>query len=129
MKSTNYFNTLILVAVDCPAHKGLTPPNRESVGGIQFSLLQDHPYQFTSDDLLHQVHCLRLGGQALAREDFFSKPQACLRTSPLAKRWGWGIHFDAQGKIGLVSAASLEYEALRNGGQVQVVPAMRNRRH
>ncbi|MEI7025361.1 DUF6157 family protein [Paenibacillus sp. y28] len=36
--------------------------------------------------------------------EFFSKPKACLRTSPLVKKYGWGLGFDAAGKIALLGA-------------------------
>ncbi|WP_370583336.1 DUF6157 family protein [Pedobacter sp. ASV28] len=55
-----------------------------------------------SDNVLFQVYAKRksLVVQEMeeARKLLFSKGQACLRASPLTKRYGWGIHSDHEGK-------------------------------
>ena len=52
------------------------------------------------------MHCARKGipesDRAAERERFFGKGQPCLRTSPLAKTYGWALHFDADGRIALL---------------------------
>jgi len=45
-----------------------------------------------------------------AREQFFSKEQSCLRTSPLTKIYGFGIHFDGHGKVAIYGMETPEYE-------------------
>lgn len=62
------------------------------------------------------------------REDFFAKPKPCLRTSPLAKRYGWGFLFDAEGRVKLCPMESAEYRELSTGGKVKVLKAMRSSR-
>ena len=81
MTSTNYFNTLIEVAEDCAATVGAVPPLKsdKTVANLQFEMLQGHPYEFTSDDVLFSVFATRkeIAEEALAeqRERFFSKGQ------------------------------------------------------
>ena len=57
--TTNYYNTLIEVAEDCPADKGIVPPMKSdepTIANLQFEILINHPYQFTSDDVIFQVY-------------------------------------------------------------------------
>ena len=102
--TTNYVETFIRVAEDCPATIGTMPPSGAwpTVARLQYDLLAEHPYELTSDDVLFRVHATRAGipeeEQAQARAEFFSKSQACLRSSPLGKRYGWGLHHDADGR-------------------------------
>ncbi len=122
--STNYTNTFILVAPDCPVDCGTLPPNPESVAGLQHALLSQQPYALTSDELLFEVY--RQRHPEATREAFFSKSQACLRASPLAKQYGWGLHHDEQSKVALYSVGSQPYEELRE--RCVTKSAMRNRR-
>ena len=62
------------------------------------------------------------------RERFFAKGQACLRTSPLAKRYGWGIHHDADERVALIAAGTLLYDELAQRSGVTQKPAMRSSR-
>lgn len=133
--TTNYHDTFIAVADDCPAQQGETPPlkgDKRTVAVLQFELISRNPYCFTSDDVLFKVYAerkeLTCGELGEARKAFFSKGQPCLRTSPLAKRYGWGIHCDEAGKVALYSVGSKEYEAFSNDGRTSVVKAVRSGR-
>lgn len=135
MGTTNYTETFITVAPDCPVAESEVPPRnaeKPSVAALQYELLAEHPYRYTSDDVLFLVHAKRNGipeehlGEA--REEFFSKGQACLRASPLGKRYGWGTHHDAEGRVALVAFGSAEYERLVNSPEVAQRAAMRSRR-
>ncbi len=135
MKSTNYFNTLIEIAEDCPATAGEAPPikgDKRSVANLEFEMLHGHPYEFTSDDVLFAVHATRKGipeeDLVEARENFFSKGQPCLRAAPLTKRYGWGIHSDEAGKVAMFGMESLEYQRLVADESVIKTKAMRSRR-
>ena len=136
MHTTNYHNTFIEIAEDCPTGTAEVPPRTEgkppTVANVQFDLVADAPYSRTSDDLLFTAHATRKGipdaDLAAAREQFFSKGQACLRASPLAKRYGWGIHHDAEGRVALVPAGSEEYAGLAADPHLAHVKAMRSRR-
>ena len=135
MHSTNYFNTFIAVAEDCPAEAGEVPPLRgtkKSVANLQFELLRDHPYELTSDEVLFRIHVLRKEVPSTemdaAREAFFSKGQPCFRASPLTKRYGWGVHYDAEGRMALVGMDAPAYADFQAATEVEQVRAMRNKR-
>ena len=135
MKTTNYFNTLIEIATDCPVTLGDIPPirgNKKSVANYQYEMLVDSPYQYSSDDVLFTVFALRKGiseeDWPAAREAFFSKDQPCFRASPLPKRYGWGVHSNADGKIALVAVDSDEYQQLLADESVTKKKAMRSKR-
>lgn len=135
IRSTNYYRTFIQVAEDCPVGAGHIPPANEgtpTVARLQYELLAGQPYILTSDDLLFAVHVARYdlpaAGHAVLREAFFARGQPCLRSSPLAKRYGWGIHFDPVGRIALVGRETDDYDRLVNAWGVTQLRAMRNRR-
>ncbi len=135
MHSTNYYNTLIEIAEDCPAAAGEVPPRRGqklSVANLQYDYVHDHPYEFTSDDVLSHIYVVRKGFMEdqfeAMKHEFFSKGQPCFRASPLTKRYGWGVHADAEGKIALLSADSAEYAALVADDTVTKKKAMRSKR-
>jgi len=133
--TTNYTNTFIEIAEDSPVSKaGIPLPKngKDTVASLQYRLIKQNPYKLTSDDLLFQVHAQRndLTEEELqdAREVFFSKGQACMRASPLTKRYGWGIHNDAESRIALVPRESEDYNRLLLDERVSKVKAMRSSR-
>lgn len=131
--TTNYRNTFIEVSDDCPAEYGAEPPIAEnlSIAALHHRLLIDHPYTLTSDDVLFQTHALRKGvdpNDSDARAEFFSKGQPCLRSSPLGKRYGWGTHHDAEGRVALVPRESAEYAALAADAETEHTRATRSSR-
>lgn len=130
--STNYQDTFIKVADDCPALNGEVPPLKgaaKTVAGLQFDLVRQNPYRFTSDEVLFQIHADRQdvpeSERAAAREQFFSKGQPCFRASPLTKRYGWGVHSDQNGKIAVYGRESPEYKRLAQDPNLKVLKAMR----
>ncbi|MBL0740412.1 DUF6157 family protein [Chryseolinea lacunae] len=133
-KTTNYTDTFIEVAEDSPAKKAEIPPQKteKTVAARQFDMLYDHPYQYTSDDVIFAVHAeknnIAKKDFTSARREFFSKGQACFRSSPLAKRYGWGVHSDAHGKIAIYPLESAEYKKLAKDKSLQHVKAMRSKR-
>jgi hypothetical protein len=131
MGSINYKDSFITVAADCPAATAEEPDKPGSIASVQYRLLKERPpYTLTSDDLLFETEKKRKGlaGTDAERAAFFAKSQACLRASPLPKRYGWGIHHDAEGKIALIAQGSEDYRRLAACKDVKVVPAMRNRK-
>lgn len=133
--STNYRNTFIEVAEDCKVTAGTAPAlrnDRKTVAFLQFELAAKNPYQLTSDDLLFLVHAERKdltpAEYETAREEFFSKGQACLRASPLTKQFGWGVHFDDQGRIALYGMETGEYRRFVEDPAIRKVKAMRTSR-
>jgi hypothetical protein len=132
--STNYSNTFIEVADDCKATSGIVPPEKQgkTVARMQYEMIQEHPYRYTSDDLVFTIYALRNGFDEAEydarRAEFFSKGQPCLRSSPLAKNYGWGIHFDEQSRIALYPLGSDAYARLRDDGALKHLKAMRSSR-
>lgn len=135
MGSTNYYNTLIEIAEDCPIQYGEVPPvkgEKKSIANLQFDILYNHPYEYTSDEVLFSVYAIRKeiarADREEERERYFSKGQACFRASPLTKRYGWGIHSNAEGKIAMISADSPTYQQLQQDSSVIKTRAMRSKR-
>ncbi|TMV48202.1 hypothetical protein FE783_19870 [Paenibacillus mesophilus] len=137
----NYYDTFITIAADCPAVTGTVPPDKKdgkTKAGIEFQLVYEHPYEYTQEDLLYEVHVRHKGipQEELAakgtqiRDEFFQKPMACLRASMLPKKFGWGIHFNKEGKMALVPMESDLYQQFIESGKgdVKLLPAMRNSR-
>ena len=133
-----YRSTFIGVAEDCRATTGEEPPQRAgapTVAGVQYAMLASEPGRWTQEDVL--LACAPgvrgrtgLGEEELRRlrEEYFAEPRACLRASPLPKTYGWGLHFDADGRIALVGVETPEYAELAAGGAGTVLRAMRSAR-
>lgn len=134
LHSTNYYNTFIQVSEDTKVRCGTIPPERDtpSIARLQWELLHNNPYKFSSDEVLFYIYVLRnqipVEHLQAARELFFSKGQACFRTSPLAKNYGYGIHFDELGKMALYGMETDEYKALASDKNIRQLKAMRSGR-
>ncbi|HVL32101.1 MAG TPA: DUF6157 family protein [Actinomycetota bacterium] len=135
MKTTNYYDTFIEVADDCPVTRAEIPPRKgkdKTVANLQYDFLHAAPYQHTSDDVLFHVHAIKNNiasrNAAAARDAFFSKGQPCFRSSPLTKRYGWGVHSDSKGRIALYAMDSKEYAMFARDKHVKHLKAMRSKR-
>lgn len=135
-----YRNTFIAVADDCPRERSEAPPargDRPTIARCEYEMLADAQYEHTQQDVLFGTWLRRQGldGEPAdeirrLREKFFSKSRACLRSSPLAKRYGWGFRFDHEGRVALVPVDSGEYRRIVEGAEpsVEVLKAMRSSR-
>lgn len=65
---------------------------------------------------------------AALRDEVYAKPQACLRASPLTKRYGFGAHYDSEGRIGLHPVGSEGYDRCAADETLVQLRAMRSRR-
>lgn len=134
MHTTNYVDTFIEVADDCPVAHAQEPPQKAepTIAQLHYALIAAHPYELTSDDVVFETHARRTGIGAgereAAREAFFSTGQPCLRSSPLGKRYGWGIHSDAEGRVALVARDCDAYDEWSTAEGVAHTRAMRSRR-
>jgi hypothetical protein len=133
--TTNYINTFIAVAPDCRVATAEAPPvaaAKPTVAAMQFELILEHPYELTSDEILFAVHTMRAGTAEAdldaERDRFFAKDQACLRASPLGKRYGWGTHHDEQGRVALYGLGTAEYDRLAHNADLTQKAAMRSSR-
>jgi hypothetical protein len=135
-------DTFIQIAPDSTAERGVVPESaREPKPAylIEYELLAGTPYRYTNDELLFEVHVRRMAlGEAeleaqrdeLWRE-FFAKSHACMRASALAKKFGWGVHSDAEGRLALVARDSEAYRRFVEAGErgeLKLTAAMRSRR-
>ena len=132
--TTNYFDTFIEAAEDTKARRGTPPPakDKKTVAEMQYSLIFKNPYKYTSDDVLFQVFAdrndLTKAEYAQGREQFFSKGQPCLRTSPLTKTYGFGIHSDHEGRIALFGMETEEYQKFLTDAEIKKVKALKSAR-
>ncbi|MBT1687077.1 DUF6157 family protein [Dawidia soli] len=133
--TTNYIDTFIEVADDTKASSGTQPPSKgdkKTVAEMQYALLARNPYKYTSDDILFRVYAERNDiskeEQKAAREQFFSKGQACLRASPLTKTYGFGAHSNSEGKVAIYGVETPEYEKFLKDAKTKKVKAMRSAR-
>lgn len=131
--TTNFINTFIEIAEDCPVKKSVIPSlkgDKKTNANRQFELLEKNPYKYTSDDVLFLVHAdkndLTESEYEAARAQFFSKGQPCFRTSPLTKRYGFGIHCNEKGQIALYGSESVEYARFLTDKNIKKVKAMRS---
>ena len=131
----NYYNTFIQVADDCPLAAGVAPVEKggkKTVAVIQYELLAGNPYRYTQEEVLFETYVRHKGVPSdelgTARQAFFAKPQACLRASPLPKSYGWGLHFDHEGKVALYGVESAEYRRFTEDGTLTLLKAMRSSR-
>ena len=126
MFSTNYRNTLITVAEDCPVNMGTPPVKSGTIAERQFAILNAAPYGITSDELLLRIENARKG--RISAEAFFATPKACLRTSPLVRKHGYGLHHDGEGRVALVAMESADYAKLLADAGVAKRAGMRSAR-
>ena len=132
--TTNYKNTFIEIAEDSPVSKGEIPPvkRNRTLANIQYEMISAHPYQYSSDEVMlrcyMQKNDIPESEMMNTKKEFFSKGQACFRSSALTKRYGFGVHYNEEGKIAIYPAESQEYENFVKDETTNKVRAMRNKR-
>lgn len=131
----SYINTFIVISEDSTVTSGMVPiPRNEkpTIASIEYDLIKNNPYQFTEEDVQFKTYLTKnqLDSTNLAdlREQFFSKPKACFRASPLVKTYGWGIHYDEQGKIAIYDVNSEKYNHFLNSDNITILKGMRSKR-
>lgn len=102
MESVDHTDTFITTAPDSGATAGTVPPG-ETVAALTYRMIADRPYELRSSDVIFGVWADRQGlageERSAAREEFYARPRACLRSSELGRKWGWGVHADDQGRL------------------------------
>jgi hypothetical protein len=114
---------LIQVSEDSRAVRGEEPPDNgadKTVARIQFEVLAENPYKFTEHEFYYEVHVVRRKRTDLKLESYN------IKRIPLLKRYGWGIHRDAEGKLALVACESDRYEELLADPSVKKTQAYRS---
>lgn len=133
----SYTNTFITIAPDCPATAGTVPAagrSGKTKALIEYELLTEHPYAYTGEDLHFEVHVRHKGipaetvalKGAQIREELLRKPYPCMRASMLPKKYGWGVHYNEEGKIAIYGVETAEYRELAERGDIRRLAAMRS---
>lgn len=79
LHTTNYKNTFIETSEDIPVSKAEIPPvkRNRTLADIQFEMITEHPYKFTSDDVMFECYAqkndISLKDRADARRVFFKR--------------------------------------------------------
>ena len=132
MHTTNYYDTLILPSPDTTATSAQPPAKPGTVAAMTYELLVAEPYALTSDDIIFSVLADRKGideeERGPARMEFFSRGQACLRSSPLVKTLGWALHYDAEGRVALIDPAGESFEMLMASDSITKRFGLRSKR-
>lgn len=134
-----YTDTLIQIAPDSAVTNSVMPVakgDKKTIHLIQYELLSQHPYQLTHEDLVYEVYVRQKGlsDDELAargveiRAELLSKEHPCLRASALTKKYGWGAHYNSEGKIALYPVESSEYQQFCEDGATKLLKAMRSKR-
>lgn len=132
--TTNYKDTFIEIAEDCPVSESEIPPvkRNRTLAEIQYDMISKNPYKFSSDDVMFECYVQKNDitetEKMAARKQFFSKGQACFRSSALGKRYGFGIHSNSDGKVALFPVESEEYQKFVEDPEVKKVKAMRTKK-
>ncbi|RAU97905.1 DUF6157 family protein [Paenibacillus sp. YN15] len=137
----SYTNTFITVSPDCPVSSSVRPQPK---GGaktkplLEYELLSAHPYCFTEKELIYQVHVRHQRvtevelreREGEIRQKLFAKSHPCMRASMLPKKYGYGIHYDHEGKIAIYGMETSRYRAFAEGEEEggRVIAAMRNKK-
>lgn len=134
----NPLNQFIEVAPDCPTDKAVIPQDKSdkrSIASIEYELLSGQPYGYTLEELKFATHVLHKQippAEATANrqklwDEYFAKPCACMRASPLTKKYGWGAHYNEHGKIAIYPVGGAEYRRFVQDGNIKKYFAMRSK--
>lgn len=131
----SYKNTFIVISEDSTVSSGIVPiPRNEkpTIASIEYDLIKNNPYKFTQEDIQFKTYLtknqIESDHQDELREQFFSKPKACFRASPVVKNYGWGIHYDEQGKIAIYDVHSEKYNHFLHSDNITILKGMRSKR-
>lgn len=140
----SYTNTFIRIATDSTTEKAVVPTakgDKKPQHLIQYELLTERPYAYNHDELTFEVYVRHKGispAEVAAHhqelwDELLQKGHPCMRASALTKKYGWGAHYDAEGKIALYGCETPEYQhfldaATQAGSNLKVLNAMRSKR-
>ena len=132
--TTNYTDTFIAVAEDCPVEAAEIPVAKAepTIASLHHDLIAAARYALTSEEVIFETYAIRSAISDDERDAawgaFFAKGQPCLRSSPLGKRYGGGTHHDSLGRVALVAVGTEEYARLAADPALAQTRAMRSRR-
>jgi Family of unknown function (DUF6157) len=134
----SYFNTFIQISADSPIDFGEIPVSKndkKTAHQLQYELLTQRPYHYDHESLIWEIFVLQKDlyntgedEKLIIKTNLFSKGHPCLRASSLLKRYGFGAHYNHEGKIALYAADSPEYERYSNDLSLKQLYGMRSAR-
>ncbi|MEK4013737.1 DUF6157 family protein [Peribacillus sp. FSL M8-0224] len=131
----SYKNTLITISEDSKVSSAKVPVIKNgklTIAYIEHDLINNNPYKFTQEDVQFKTYLIKnqleAENAAELREQFFSKSKACFRASPLVKNYGWGIHYNNQGKVAIYDVNSEMYNQLLKQDDITKLKGMRSKR-
>ncbi|TAJ78844.1 MAG: hypothetical protein EPO42_07080 [Gallionellaceae bacterium] len=135
----NPANQFIEIAPDSPTKTAIVPQEKNgkpSIATIEYELLSSKPYAYTLAELKFATHVRRKhippaevkAHRQQLRDEFFARPYACMRASPLTKQYGWGAHYDERGRIAIYPIESKEYQRFIKDENIKKFSAMRSKR-
>jgi len=116
-----YINSFITASEDSGTFHSVVPqPHGERIPLhlIQYNLLVHHPYYYDHNSLIFEVYLIQKGKSADMAQDerkqlwdeLFSKNHPCMRNSLLVTKYGFGVHYNHDGKMALYPIESNEYK-------------------
>ncbi|MGP4040181.1 DUF6157 family protein [Gracilibacillus sp. D59] len=130
-----YKNTFISISEDSTVTSAIVPQPRNhkpTIASIEYDLISKNPYKYTQEDVQFKTYLIKneieSNNLEELREQFFQKPKACFRASPLVKKFGWGIHYDDKGKIALYDVSSETYNKFLQANNITLLKGMRSKR-
>jgi beta-xylosidase len=132
----SYKNTFIKISEDSNVSSATVPVQRNgkpTIASIEYDLIKNNPYEYTQEDVQFKTYLIKNQidlDQSIdeLREQFFTKPKACFRASPLVKKYGWGIHYDVDGKVAIYDAESDQYTQYLQLDNITNLKGMRSKR-
>lgn len=128
-------NTFVTIADDSQARMGIIPPKKgeeRTIARLHYDLLSEHPYEYDIDSFNFEIYCLKNDiapeHRETHRSEFFSKGHPCMRASPLTKTYGFGAHYNGNGKIAIYPVDSIAYYKIIKDPEIKIEKAMRTRR-
>ncbi|TQR19410.1 DUF6157 family protein [Psychrobacillus vulpis] len=130
-----YTNTFIIISEDSTATSAIVPVpknDKPTIASIEHDLIFNNPYVYTQEDVQFQTYLTKKNIESNEleelRNEFFSKPKACFRASPLVKKYGWGIHYDETGKIAIYDVKNKSYHQFLQVDNITILKGMRSKR-
>jgi len=136
-KYMSYKNAFITISDDSDVHNAIVPlpkNHKPTIASIEYDLISKNPYKYTQEDVQFYTYLIKNNIEfqqdkiGELRDDFFKKPKACFRASPLVKKFGWGIHYDDEGKIALYPVNSEDYSSFLQSDTIKIIKGMRSKR-
>jgi hypothetical protein len=97
---------LITVSEDYPSKKSKQPLREGTAIKLLHDVLEANPYKYTEREYFHHVH------HVLRKRTDLKIDEYKIRRSDLVKKYGYGIHTNAEGKIAMVPCESTKYKML-----------------